>query len=185
MNMEHDRSSRPMPPGLLSRRCVMGAGIGLALTLTACERRDAASIGSSGTAAGGPPAAGASTPIQAEVWKTPTCGCCKAWVMHLQASGFSVVAHDVGDTSAMRSQLGMPAKLASCHTARIGGYAIEGHVPAADVKRLLSEKPHAIGLSVPGMPVGSPGMEQGDQRDKYAVLLVLHDGETRIYQSHP
>ncbi len=179
-----DRCSSQVPQRGMSRRRVLAAAAGMALTLSACDRRAAGSVGQFGNAQGSPAFTGAPPPVQAEVWKTPSCGCCKAWVEHLQANGFTVVANDVGDTSAMRSQLGMPAKLGSCHSARIGGYAIEGHVPAADIKRLLAEKLHAIGLSVPGMPIGSPGMEQGDLRDKFDVLLVLHGGETRIFQSH-
>jgi hypothetical protein len=118
-----------------------------------------------------------------EVWKSPDCGCCAEWVRHLEANGFRVKVSDTGN-NAMRARLGMPAKLGSCHTAQVGGYAIEGHVPAADIQRLLAEKPRATGLAVPGMPIGSPGMEQGDRREPYDVLLVLPDGSTRVFQSH-
>ena len=118
-----------------------------------------------------------------EVWKSPDCGCCGEWVKHLQASGFNVKVNDTGN-NAVRARLGMPAKLGSCHTAQVGGYAIEGHVPAADIKRLLAEKPSALGLAVPGMPIGSPGMEVGDRRDAYDVLLVGRDGSSRVFQSH-
>lgn len=118
-----------------------------------------------------------------EVWKSPDCGCCAEWVKHLQANGFAVKVNDTGN-NAVRARLGMPAKLGSCHTAQVGGYAVEGHVPASDIKRLLTEKPVALGLAVPGMPIGSPGMEMGNQRDPYDVLLVGRDGSTRIYQSH-
>ena len=167
----------------LSRRALLGAAVGALVPLTACSPREA---GAGAAVARSTPPAGAATPValNAEVWKSPTCGCCKAWVKHLEANGFAVTAHDVADTAAMRKQLGMPANLGSCHSARIGGYAVEGHVPASDIKRLLTEKLHAVGLSVPGMPIGSPGMEQGGQKDKYQVLLVLHDGTTRIFQSH-
>jgi hypothetical protein len=118
-----------------------------------------------------------------EVWKSPSCGCCAEWVKHLQANGFTVKVNDAGNASA-RARLGVPAKLGSCHTAQVAGYAIEGHVPAADIKRLLAEKPNAVGLAVPGMPIGSPGMEQGNQRDPYDVLLIERSGSTRVYQSH-
>ena len=122
------------------------------------------------------------------VWKTPTCGCCKDWVIHLRKEGFNVVANDVPDTAPIRQKLGLPAKFGSCHTAQVGGYVIEGHVPASEVKQLLREKPAAIGLAVPGMPVGSPGMEmKGDMlgvRDAYDVVLVTRDGSSRVYKSY-
>ncbi len=118
-----------------------------------------------------------------EVWKSPSCGCCTEWVKHLQTNGYTVKVNDTGNNAA-RARLGVPAKLGSCHTAQVGGYAIEGHVPAADIKRLLAEKPNAVGLAVPGMPVGSPGMEQGNDRDPYDVLLIERGGNTRVYQSH-
>lgn len=122
-----------------------------------------------------------------EVWKDPNCGCCKDWVDHLQAKGFQVKVNDDGNVAA-RTRLGMPEKLGSCHTALVGGYVIEGHVPAADIHRLLKQPPRAIGLAVPGMPVGSPGMDapiyEGRQ-DPYDVLLVLKNGNTRVYRSYP
>jgi hypothetical protein len=121
-----------------------------------------------------------------EVWKDPNCGCCGDWVRHLQAEGFEVRVHDNGNTAA-RKRLGIPEKLGSCHTALVGGYAIEGHVPAQDIRRLLKERPPAIGLSVPGMPVGSPGMdgpEYGGRKDPYDVLLIAKDGGTRVFQSY-
>jgi hypothetical protein len=127
----------------------------------------------------------ASPPEKITVWKTPNCGCCKDWVAHLQGNGFQVVTNDVPDTAPMRQKLGLPAKFGSCHTAQLGAYVLEGHVPAQEVRRLLREKPRAVGLAVPGMPVGSPGMEMGDSRDAYDVLLVLADGSSRVYQSYP
>jgi hypothetical protein len=125
-------------------------------------------------------------PIAIEVWKDPNCGCCKDWVDHMQANGFQATVHDTGNT-AVREKLGLPQKLGSCHTALVGGYLIEGHVPAADVQRLLREKPRALGLAVPGMPVGSPGMDgafYGGRRDAYDVLLVARDGSTRVFASY-
>jgi hypothetical protein len=124
--------------------------------------------------------------ILVEVWKDPNCGCCKDWVTHLESSGFAVKVNESGN-DAMRAKLGMPQKLGSCHTALVGGYAIEGHVPASDIRRLLKDKPVAVGLSVPGMPVGSPGMDSpvyGKRRDPYDVLLVLKSGESRVYASY-
>ena len=122
---------------------------------------------------------------QITVWKTPNCGCCKDWVAHLRDNGFQVVTNDVPDTAPMRQKLGLPAKFGSCHTAQLGAYVLEGHVPAREVRRLLREKPKAVGLAVPGMPVGSPGMEMGDTRDAYDVLLVQTDGSSSVYQSYP
>ena len=119
------------------------------------------------------------------VWKTPSCGCCKAWVSHLQKNGFDVVVNDVKDTAAVRLKLGMPENMGSCHTATVGDYVLEGHVPAREVHQLLREKPTALGLAVPGMPMGSPGMEMGRVRDAYNVMLVRADGSSRIYKSYP
>ena len=121
-----------------------------------------------------------------EVWKDPNCGCCKDWVLHLEQSGFSVQVFDTGNTQA-RKRLGIPEQLGSCHTALVAGYAIEGHVPAKDIVRLLRDKPLALGLTVPGMPVGSPGMDgavyQG-RKDPYDVLLMAKNGGTSVYQSY-
>ena len=126
-----------------------------------------------------------SEPTPIAVWKNPDCGCCHEWVAHLRKTGFEVVTHDVKDTAPIRQKLGLPAKFGSCHTASLGDYVIEGHVPAQELRRLLREKPQARGLAVPGMPVGSPGMEMGTASDAYDVLLVLTDGSSRIYQSYP
>lgn len=121
-----------------------------------------------------------------EVWKDPNCGCCKDWMKHLESSGFTVRAIDSGNT-AVRAKLGMPARLGSCHTARVADYVIEGHVPVRDIRRLLKERPVALGLAVPGMPVGSPGMDgpaYGERRDPYEVLLVQAGGTSRVFQSY-
>lgn len=123
---------------------------------------------------------------QIEVWKDPDCGCCKDWVEHLVKSGFDVKVNETGNNAA-RSALEIPASLGSCHTAKVDGYALEGHVPAKEIKRMLRERPKAIGLAVPGMPVGSPGMDGAiykGRKDPYDVLLVLQDHSTSIYQSY-
>ena len=166
------------------RRLMIGGAFVLTGTLGACSKQDGASKSAAAASPPSRPGSPGDQPIVAEVWKTPTCGCCKAWIAHLESNGFSVKANDVANTTATRERLGIPAALGSCHTALIGGYVIEGHVPARDIKRLLAEKPDAVGLSVPGMPVGSPGMEQGTQRDKYDVLLVLKNEHPRVYQSY-
>ena len=118
-----------------------------------------------------------------EVFKSASCGCCGAWVEHMRQNGFHVTTHDVADVSAQRRKLGMPDRLGSCHSAKVGGYAIEGHVPAADIRRLLKEKPNALGLAVPSMPPGSPGMESS-RPIPYDPLLVARDGTTRVFASH-
>ena len=117
-----------------------------------------------------------------KVYKSPTCGCCSEWVKHMQANGFKVEATDLNDVSPIRRRYGVPGALASCHTAIVGGYAIEGHVPAADIKRLLRERPKAIGLSVPGMVVGSPGMEQGPP-EPYNTVIFDAQGY-RVFARH-
>ncbi len=146
--------------------CILGLGLGW---------------GSAGMAR-----AAAPLPLRVEVWKDPHCGCCKDWVSHLEASGFEVKVYDVGNAP-MRAHLGVSEKLGACHTATVGGYAIEGHVPANDILRLLREKPAAIGLTVPGMPIGSPGMDgaiyQG-RKDPYDVLLIAKNGTTAVFQSY-
>lgn len=124
--------------------------------------------------------------VLVEVWKDPNCGCCKDWVKHMADNGFAVKVNETGN-NAIRAKLGIPQPLGSCHTALVGGYAIEGHVPAADVRRLLKERPQAVGLTVPGMVVGSPGMDGAvydNRRDPYDVLLVLRSGGTRVYSSY-
>ena len=121
-----------------------------------------------------------------EVWKDPNCGCCKDWIVHMEKHGFAVKVHDSGNT-AMRRRLGIELKYGSCHTALVAGYAIEGHVPARELQRLLRERPKALGLAVPGMRVGSPGMDgevYGDRRDPYDVLLLGADGSAKPYQSY-
>ena len=119
------------------------------------------------------------------VFKNPDCGCCSLWVKHLEAAGFGVNVTNVTDTAAMRQRFGMPEKYGGCHTATVEGYVIEGHVPAPDIRRLLAERPAAIGLSVPGMPVGSPGMEVGNRVDAYDVLIVNHAGGATVFSRYP
>jgi hypothetical protein len=121
-----------------------------------------------------------------EVYKSATCGCCTDWIKHLQANGFDRVRiHDVGNAK-KRAEAGMSLRYGSCHTALVDGYVIEGHVPAREIKRLLKERPPAVGLAVPGMPLGSPGMEVDDGRvDRYDVLLVRKDESATVYATYP
>ncbi len=116
------------------------------------------------------------------VYKEPACGCCGEWVKHMRASGFRVETREVADVTPVRRKFGVPDGLSSCHTAIVGGYAIEGHVPAADIKRLLREKINARGLAVPGMVDGSPGMEQG--RPKPYATIVFDERSSKIFERH-
>ena len=152
------------------RLWIMGLTAGLGVGILAAWPR-------SGKAARGP---------LVEVWKSPSCGCCQVWIEHLESHGFSTRVHDVGNT-AKRAQMGIALVHGSCHTAVVEGYAIEGHVPAREIQRLLKEKPRAIGLAVPGMPMGSPGMdgpEYGPRRDPYDVLLLQRAAAPTVYQSY-
>lgn len=117
------------------------------------------------------------------VYKSPTCGCCTKWVSHLQENGFEVETIDLQDMNSVKEEVGISRQLASCHTAKAGDYVIEGHVPAGDIKRLLKERPDVAGLTVPGMPMGSPGME-GHRKDNYDVLTFTRTGETAVFSSH-
>jgi hypothetical protein len=128
-------------------------------------------------------AAGATRQLpEVVVHKDPNCGCCNGWIRHLQQAGFKVTARDESDMTAVKQRLGIPAAKHSCHTAEIGGYVVEGHVPAAHIKHLLAAKPRARGLVLPGMPIGSPGMEAPDGRvDAYTVELLEQDGGTKPF----
>jgi hypothetical protein len=117
------------------------------------------------------------------VYKTATCGCCSKWVEHLREAGFTVVAEDVTNLAQIKAEHGVTSNLASCHTAIADGYVVEGHVPADVIGKLLDERPSVIGITVPGMPMGSPGMEMGDRHDPYDVLTFDADGNTEIYAS--
>ena len=157
-----------MTIGAISRRRAVGAAL-----ILACAPGFALS-------------ASPTAPTAVEVWKDPECGCCKDWVSHMEAAGFKVKVNDVGN-NAVRARLGIDKKLGSCHTAVVGGYALEGHVPAREVKRLLAERPAAVGLAVPGMPVGSPGMDgavYGGRKDSFDVLLLVKDAPNKVYQRY-
>ena len=118
-----------------------------------------------------------------EVYHDPACGCCVNWIRYMQAQGYVVTAHEDSSMATVKARLGVPANAASCHTAKIGGYVIEGHVPVQDIRRLLTERPDAVGLAAPGMPMGSPGMEMG-AAERYNVVLVGRDGSTRLFAVH-
>lgn len=120
------------------------------------------------------------------VYKSASCGCCKGWVEHARGAGFTVRTVDTEDLAGVKREMGIPARLQSCHTVVVGSYVVEGHVPASDVKRLLAQKPKVRGLAVPGMPVGSPGMEQGSPAnyDRYDVLTFTAEGATAVFATH-
>ncbi len=156
------------------------------LTLTACSQQGATGVA---------PAPSASAPVAVAdpingvlprmiVHKTPWCGCCTAWAEQAEAAGFAVELRDIEDMSPIKRALGVPAAQASCHTAEVEGYFVEGHVPFDDIKRLLAERPAARGIAVPGMPLGSPGMEAG-VRHSYSVNLVAEDGTVSEYAKYP
>lgn len=128
------------------------------------------------------PDAGAQTPV--EVWKSPSCGCCGKWISHLEANGFDVTVHNRRDMETVKNRMEIKQEHRSCHTAKVGDYVIEGHVPAGDIRTLLAEQPRIRGLSVPGMPMGSPGME-GSVRQPYKVITMAAPGDvSRTFAHH-
>lgn len=121
---------------------------------------------------------------QVVVYKSPTCGCCRKWVSHLRNDGFNVTQIDTQNMKSIKKNQGISGRLASCHTAIVEGYVVEGHVPVKEIRRMLKEKPMIKGLTVPGMPIGSPGMEQGSRKDPYDVLAIQPNGSTTIYERY-
>jgi hypothetical protein len=126
----------------------------------------------------------AANAAQLTVHKSPYCGCCAKWIEHVQTHGFTVKVVETEDMASVKKRLGVPDKMASCHTTQAGGYFIEGHVPASDIKRLLAQKPKAVGIAVPGMPMGAPGMDQGGQKQPYATMLVSKAGAVTVFARH-
>jgi len=162
-------------------RVPLAAIASLTLLLGACTAAESAN-----NAAAEPAPAVAATLPAMTVHKHPACGCCSVWIAHMREAGFAVTERNVEDMGPIKHAAGVPATLGSCHTAEVDGYFVEGHVPAADVLRLLRERPQALGIAVPGMPTGSPGMEHPDGHvQPYTVSLVLADGSTREFSRHP
>jgi len=124
------------------------------------------------------PTSALAQPTEMTVYRSPTCGCCGKWIDHMKKQGFVIKDIQREDMDTLKRELGVPEELQSCHTARVGDYVVEGHVPAADVKKLLTDKPKAIGLAVPGMVTGSPGMEMGGRKDPFEVIVFDRDGKT-------
>jgi hypothetical protein len=175
----------------MNRSLSLGLLLGTVLATAACARaaEDATVVLPAGQAPAAPTTPSPATidpalPV-AVVHKTASCGCCGIWVDHLKAEGFQVEVRDTDDMNPIKVRLGVPAGKGSCHTAEIGGYVVEGHVPAEDIKRLLAERPAARGLVLPGMPAGSPGMEMPDGYvQPYTVELVRADGSTEPFAQH-
>ena len=182
------RRSRPLV------RVAFAAGLAVAGACAAPPAEERAAAGSTtqavaagtaiATAAVSPEAAAMADTATLTVYKSPTCGCCADWVDHVKASGLKAEVRDMGDVGPVKAELGVPGHLTSCHTAVVGGYVVEGHVPADVIKRMLRERPQIVGLAVPGMPVGSPGMEgDGSRRDRYDIIAIGRDGRTSVYES--
>lgn len=148
------------------------------------RRRVLSALGAAAAALALPSLAAGPLP-RIDVYKSPDCGCCGAWVEHLKAAGFPVQVVDVGDTTVVRKRHGLADRFGSCHTGIVDGYVVEGHVPAVEVKRLLALRPQAIGLAVPGMPPGSPGMEVPGRNDPYDVFLVDRNGRETVFAHYP
>lgn len=149
------------------------------------NRRNVFSLALGAVALSTLPALAATALPQVEVFKSPYCSCCGGWVNHIKAAGFPVKVTLVDDTTATRKRYGLPERFGSCHTAVVNGYVVEGHVPADEVKRLLKERPNAIGLAVPSMPPGSPGMEMGPRKDPYDVFLIDKRRHETVFASYP
>ncbi len=126
----------------------------------------------------------ANEPIKIEVYRSPTCGCCSKWIKHLQDNQFIVEDHVTNEMQGVKDKYGVPKNLASCHTAIVNGYVVEGHVPAADIKKLLKLKPAVVGITVPGMPSGTPGMEMGGKKDPYKVISFDNENKHKVFSSY-
>jgi hypothetical protein len=181
---------------MMSYRQISGLAIAMAFAVSACSKEEehegpgpfkvasypnaTTSAPSAPSATSAPSANSAASSVSIKVYKTPTCGCCKAWVGHLEEAGFKVEVVDMPDLSAVKTKYGVKPELQACHTAVVGNYTIEGHVPADLIVKMLNEKPAIAGLAVPGMPSGSPGME-GGMKESYDVLSFDKTGHTSVY----
>ena len=169
-------TSKPVLAGI----CLLASS----LLVSACTA--APSPAASANLAAQPARAQTATLPTMQVYKDPNCGCCNGWIRHMRAAGFTVLAQDTTDISPIKQRLGVADAMQSCHTTEIDGYVIEGHVPASDIQRLLTERPKARGLVLPGMPVGSPGMESPDGHTQpFTVMLLADDGTLQPWATHP
>lgn len=186
------RSNRRGTRWAQSRRIAIGSAVVLGIVACTPVREDASgdttaaeSTATSGaTLAASAPTVASMDTLTVTVYKTPTCGCCRGWVDHLRTQGFRVETVDGDDLTMVKAANRVPGELESCHTATVGGYVVEGHVPAGDMRRLLAEHPPVVGIAVPGMPVGSPGMEMpGTPPDRYDVVSFDRSGATNVFAS--
>ena len=155
--------------------------IGINFKVTAQSEIKQGEMGKNEVEIGGPKTEAS---LEIEVYRSPSCGCCSKWLEHLKRNQFIVTDHLTNDVQLIKDKYGVPQNMASCHTALVGGYVIEGHVPAADIKKLLKIKPAVIGISVPGMPVGTPGMEMGGKKDPYKVVSFDKDKQYKVFNSY-
>ncbi|HEY8507755.1 MAG TPA: DUF411 domain-containing protein [Steroidobacteraceae bacterium] len=184
------KSQRHKPSAVSSRRIgrtawiAGGLAIAAAVTIGAAVFAGRSSEEGHQASATSATRAGSALPV-VDVYKTPTCGCCSKWVDHLREEGFEVRTTDMRDLTDIKARHGVPEQLASCHTALVAGYVLEGHVPGEDVQRLLEERPAIAGVAVPGMPIGSPGMEiPGSHAQPYEVIAFRNDGSTQVFATH-
>jgi hypothetical protein len=162
-------------------RRISGIAITMAFAVAACSKGSSAPA--TEVAQATPPAnvaATSATPVSIKVYKTPTCSCCKGWVEHLEQNGFKVEVVDMPDLSAVKTKYGVRPELQACHTAVVNNYVVEGHVPADVILKMINEKPAIAGIAVPGMPMGSPGME-GGAKESYAVVAFDSTGKSSVY----
>jgi hypothetical protein len=169
-NLAGKTAEQILPGGTMSLRRIRGAWMRLAVAAVVATLLLARAPASA-------------EPAKVQIYKSPTCGCCQKWVDHLKSSGYDVSVSNVSDVGPVKRELGVPQGAASCHTALVGGYFVEGHVPAEDIARLLAEHPDVAGLAVPGMPLGSPGME-GPNARPYKVFAVKRDGTMTVFAEH-
>lgn len=163
-----------------------GLAIAMAFAAVACSRQSEPAPEASNLSVSVPqraeaPAKASATLATIKVYKTPTCGCCKAWVQHLEENGFKVEVMDMPDLSSVKAKYGVKPEMQACHTAVVNNYVVEGHVPADLILKMINEKPAIAGLAVPGMPMGSPGMEAGGAKESYAVLSFDSTGKSSVY----
>ena len=165
-----------------SKLAIFGVGLAIAgLTITGCTAANETSSSSTAVSVADAQAVLAN---ELTVYRSPTCGCCGTWIEHAEAAGFTVKDEVTEDMAAIKAQYGVPQNLTSCHTTVVGDYVIEGHIPVEDVQRLLVEQPDIAGIAVPGMPIGSPGMESGDYVEPYTVFSFTESGETATFAEH-